>query len=113
MNWFNTQIKSSLLALLGSYAIAPAARQERIDHIRWLMLDELGDFGKVNFPKIVIRIQYAADAETLWFIRSEIMSVLGEKYGETIAQEKIKRISAQFAGLLPKGLIARSSSLGR
>jgi hypothetical protein len=71
MNWFNTQIKSSLLALLGSHAIAPAARQDRIEHIRSAMLDELGEFGKVQFPKIFIRVQYAPDAEALWFVRSE------------------------------------------
>lgn len=113
MNWFNTQIKSSLLALLGPYGIATGARQTRTEQIRKAILDELGEFSELNFPKIVIRIQYAPDAEALWFARSEIMLVLRARYGETIAQQKIKPINAQFSGLLPKGLTVRSSSLDR
>ncbi len=110
MHWFNSQLKSSLLALLGSSAITSALRENRLEHIRQLMLDELGD---AHVPKIVRRVRYAIDAEALWFVRSEVMTVLSAMHGETIAQEKIKRISEQFKGLLPKGLTSRSSSLTR
>ncbi len=111
MRWLNSQLKSSLLALLGSTAITSSLREGRIEHIRQLMLDELGEFGDVNFPKIVLRVRYAIDAQALWFVRSEVMAVLGMMHGETIAREKINRISEKFKGLLPKGLISRSSSL--
>ncbi len=110
MNWLNTQLKSSLLALLGSHAITPGIREDRIEQIRQSMLDELGEFGQAHFPKIVVRVRYALDAQALWFIRSEVMSVLGARYGETIAREKINQISKNFIGLLPKGLISRPSS---
>lgn len=113
MHWLSSQLKSSLLALLGSSAITPALRENRIECIRQLMIDELGEFGDSHFPKIVRRVRYAMDAEALWFIRSEVMTVLGAMHGETIAQEKINHISEQFKGLLPKGLISRSSSLRR
>lgn len=113
MHWFNSQLKSSLLALLGSSVITSAWRENCIEHIRQLMLDELGEHGDAHFPKIVRRVRYAIDAEALWFMRSEVMTVLGAMHGETIAQEKIKRISEQFKGLLPKGLTSRSSSLTR
>ena len=73
------------------------------------MLNELGDFGKANFSKIVVRVRYALDAEALWFIRSEVMTVLSAMHGEAIAQEKIRLISKEFRGLLPKGLISRAS----
>jgi len=112
MSWLHSQIKSSLLALLGTHGMTSQARQGRTERIRQALVDELGEFGKLHFPKTVIRIQYAPDAEALWFARSEIMSVLSARYGESIAQERIKRISAQFNGLLPKGLISRSSALG-
>ena len=99
--------------MLGSTAIMPGLRKGRIEHIRQLMLDELGEFGEAHFPKIVRRVRYAIDAEALWFVRSDVMTVLGAIHGKTIAQEKIKRISEQFKGLLPKGLTSRSSSLTR
>jgi hypothetical protein len=113
MRWLNSQLKSSLLALLGSNAITTTLREERIEHIRQLMLDELGEFGDAHFPKIVCRVRYAIDAEALWFVRSDVMDILGTMHGETIGQEKIKGISEQFKGLLPKGLTSRSSSLTR
>lgn len=113
MSWLNAQLKSSLLALLGSHAMTPNAREDRIEHIRQSILDELGEFGEIHFPKIVLHVRYALDAEALWFVRSEVMSALGARYGETIAREKISYISKQFTGLLPKGLISRSSSLRR
>ena len=111
MYWLKTQLKSSLLALLGSTPIASSMRNERVEHVRQLMLNELGEFGDIHFSRIVVRVRYALDAQALWFMRGEIMTVLSAMHGENIAQEKIKQISKEFIGLLPKGLIARSSSL--
>ncbi|MDB5741816.1 MAG: hypothetical protein JWR68_131 [Polaromonas sp.] len=113
MHWLNSQLKSSLLALLGADAVTSTLREDRIEHIRQLMLDELGEFSHAHFPKIVRRIQYALDAEALWYLRGELMTVLGAMHGETLARKKIEQISQQFKGLLPKALMARSSSLKR
>lgn len=99
--------------MLGSSAITPGLRQNRIEHIRQLMLHELGDFGKANFSKVVVRVRYALDAEALWFMRGDVMAVLSAMHGETMAQEKIRLISKEFKGLLPKGLISRPSSRKR
>ena len=75
------------------------------------MLDELGEFGEFHFPNVVHRVRYAIDAQALWFARSDVMTVLNELHGETIAREKISGINEKFKGLLPKGLSSRSSSL--
>jgi hypothetical protein len=111
MRWLNSHLKSSLLALLGSTALIPRLRQDRIENVRQMMLDELGEFGASHFPKIVRRVRYAIDAQALWFVRSEVITVLGAMHGETIAREKISRISQKFKGLVPKGLISRPGSL--
>lgn len=112
MHWLNSHhLKSSLLALLASTAITPRMRNGRIEQIRQLMLEELGEFGHIHYPNIVRHVRYAIDAQALWFVRSEVMTVLGALYGETIAREKIDHISRQFKGLLPKGLSSRSSPL--
>jgi hypothetical protein len=111
MRWLNSHLRSSLFALLGSAAALPAFREERVEHIRQLMLDELGGFGNNHFPQIVRRVRYAIDAQALWFVRSEVVTVLDAMYGETIALEKISRISQKFKGLVPKGLTSRSGAL--
>ena len=111
MRWFNSQLKSSLLAILGFPATTHELREDRIEHIRQLLLDELGEFGHVHYPKVVRHVLYATDAQALWFVRSEVLMVLGALHGEHIARKKITCISIQFKGLLPKGLTSRSSSL--
>ena len=54
---------------------------------------------------------YAKDVQTLWYLRADLMGVLASHGGETLARAKLDRITLQFKGLLPKGLIARSSPL--
>jgi hypothetical protein len=39
------------------------------------------------------------------------MAVLSAVHGETIAREKVDRITDQFKGLLPRGLSSRPSPL--
>ena len=111
MPWFNSQLKSSLLALLSSDNLTPAARQDRIEDIRQLLIYELEQSADLKFPKIVRRVRYASDAQALWYARGEVMAALGAMHGETIAREKINHISEKFKGLLPKGLNPRVNSL--
>lgn len=113
MNWFNSQLKSSLLALLSPEGLAPSVREDRTEDIREWMIDELEDSEELKFSQIVRRVRYATDAQALWFIRGEVMTALAEMHGETVAREKISHISQKFKGLLPKGLNSRSSLLSR
>lgn len=55
------------------------------------------------------RVFYATDIQTLWYPRSDVMSVLAEGMGETAAHEKIRVISALFDGLLPEAKHSRQS----
>ncbi len=112
MHWFNSQIKSSLLALLSSEALTPSARTGRIEDIRQLMLNELKHCGELKFPQVVRRVRYATDAQALWYARGEFMAALAATHGEAIARAKINHISEKFKGLLPKGLHTRVSPLG-
>lgn len=113
MHWFNSQLKSSLLALLGSDVLTPFVREDRTEDIREWMLDELEQSEELKFPQIVRQVRYATDAQALWFIRGEVMTALAAMHGETVAREKINHISQKFKGLLPKGLNSRLSSLNR
>lgn len=111
MHWLKTTLKSSFMAFLGGGGLSPSILEDRIEDIRQFMLDELGEFGEKNYPKIARRVRYAQDAQDLWYSRGTVMAVLAAIHGETIAREKIDRISDKFKGLLPRGLSSRPSSL--
>lgn len=113
MHWFNSQLKSSLLALLSPDVLKPSVRENRTEDIREWMLDELEQSEELKFPTIVRQVRYATDAQALWFMRGEVMTALAAMHGETVAREKISHISQKFKGLLPKGLNSRSSLLSR
>ncbi|MFC6280946.1 MULTISPECIES: hypothetical protein [Polaromonas] len=103
------QIKNSCMALLGlAEAQQPAALNERTEDIRHLMLSELGEYGEKKFPAVVRRVRYAPDVQGLWYARSDVMAILANTHGETVAREKIADISGRFNGLLPKGLLGKN-----
>lgn len=99
------------MALLGSGDITSCRLKDRVEEIRQLMLDELGEFGEEHYPHIIRHVRYARDVQGLWHMRANVMAVLGAMHGETIAREKIGRITDRFEGLLPRGLSSRPSSL--
>ena len=71
------------------------------------MLHEMGDYGEKKFPAIARRVRYAPDVQGLWYARSDVMAILANTHGETIAREKIANISDRFNGLLPKSLTSK------
>ena len=104
---FMPQLRSSYMALLGRSEPTPQALDARTEIIRELMLHELGDYGERKFPAVARRVRYAPDVQGLWYARSDVMAILANTYGETIAREKIANISGRFNGLLPKSLTGR------
>lgn len=104
MSWFNSQLKSSLLALLSSDIVSLSWREERTEEIRQWMLDELAHAGEFDLSLLVRRVRYALDAQALWYARGDVMAALAAMHGETVAREKINQITQKFKGLLPKGL---------
>ena len=95
------------MALLGFAESTPAAFSDRTEDIRQCMLSELGEYGEKKFPAVARRVRYAPDVQGLWYARSDVMAILANTYGETIAREKIADISSKFKGLLPKSLTSR------
>lgn len=97
------------MALLGRGEPTTAAVDGRTEDIRQRMLSELGEYGEKKFPAIIRRVRYAPDIQGLWYARSDVMAILANTYGETVAREKIADISGQFKGLLPKSLTSKAS----
>lgn len=106
---FLPQLKNSCMALLGRSEPTPVALEDRMEDIRQQMLKELGEYGEKKFPAVARRVRYAPDIQGLWYARSDVMAILANTYGETVARQKIADISGQFKGLLPKGLTGKAS----
>ena len=92
------------MVLFGRIDPTPQALNARAEFIRELMLHELGSYGEKKFPAVTRRVRYAPDVQGLWYALSDVMAILANTYGETIAREKIADISGRFNGLLPKSL---------
>ena len=101
------------MALLGRAEPTPQAVSARTEVIRELMLQELGDYGERKFPAVARRVRYAPDVQGLWYARSDVMAILATTHGETVAREKIARISSRFHGLLPKSLTSKTGFRSR
>ena len=107
---FVPALKSSCMALL-NLSLAPARDATRqIEHIREMMLAEMGDYGDRKFPAVMRRVRFATDIHGLWYARSDVMAILSNTYGETVARKKMTDISGQFVGLLPKS-VTKSTAL--
>ena len=103
MRWHKPTL-SSIYGLLGQ--TNPAVEKSadaRMEEIRQVLLDAMSiEAVKEGQHLLVRRVFYATDIETLWYARSEVMSLLAEEMGEALAQEKLCAITAQFVGLLPE-----------
>jgi hypothetical protein len=58
------------------------------------------------FPKIYFDINRAAEIQTLWYLRSDLFSVLSGYCGEQIAHAKLDEITEMFRGLIPKNQLS-------
>ena len=74
------------------------------------MLDAMS-FGGLDerHHMVVRRIFFAQDIQTLWYARSDIMTILAEEVGETQARETLARLSRLFDHLLPEARAHRPS----
>ena len=103
MRWFKPVLRNSLSALLGSEVRTHSP--ESLEPVRQAMMDALGSEGSKLSPGLSRRLSYLPDAYSLWYARSEMVSVLSQVHGEVQAIERVRALSPVFAGLLPKSLI--------
>lgn len=68
------------------------------ESIRWQMLDALANHG-VQSPRLTNKLRRAANAESLWYLRGELMTAIAHREGERNAQACLAGITQQFRGL--------------
>ena len=101
--WKTSRIASSLMGLIGD-APKQTDTQERCEKLRAAMLDVVFEAADTRAPQtqIFLRLQNAAEVQTLWYLRSDLMMFLSDHIGESAAMEKLQGITALFDGAVPR-----------
>ncbi|MDI3380596.1 hypothetical protein ACFPPF_08810 [Xenophilus aerolatus] len=60
-----------------------------------------------SFHRVALRIQYADEMESLWYLRQDMLAALSNVYGEARARREMRPINDLFKGLLPQAMVAR------
>ena len=111
MPWSINHLKHTLMALVGPTQPSASEVERRVEALRAHILSEMGEYGELHYPRVMRRVRYVQDAQSLWYSRGEMMTVLSAQYGEALASEKMQKISLRFKGLLPRSLGSRPSPL--
>lgn len=101
MSWKRSKFVTSVLNLFGDSAPArPSA--VRVQEVRQAMLNCFqGVPPSPEQARVWGRILYALDIQTLWYLRSDMMTFLAQPLGEVEARARLETVTALFAGLLP------------
>jgi hypothetical protein len=115
MRWFNTKdIRSTITAIFSVSTAPPPTPEEHaaaVENIRRKMLAMAVMGNAERSETLTRRIRYAANIESLWYARSELMHLLAREHGEAIARERVEALSELFREVLPRGLRSRPSPL--
>lgn len=113
MSWKRSRFASSLMSLWGEAAPVPSA-ESRIKLIRQAMLDSLANLGESPLlTRVYARVLYATDIQALWYLRGDLMNLLADWNGESVAKTRLVVITSMFNGLLPAAQKPRPSRLHR
>ncbi len=107
MRWFKREGLGSWYARLSGHK----SEHARVEDIRFAMLDMLGDIGTRQYPHVARRIRVGVDALDLWYARADLMAALAGLHGEEAARKRMAALAELFDGMLPKGMVSRSTSL--
>jgi hypothetical protein len=113
MHFVASRLLTTLFGVTSQQTSDKPSKSQRLEDIRQSMLDSLADAGAMPLAQFERRVIFASDAESLWYLRPELLMVIASKRGERAARQRLEQISAMFIGLLPKGLNSRQAGLIR
>jgi hypothetical protein len=104
-----SRFASSFSALLSSEPTLNVG--DRIDDIRDAMLEALTPYvaAETVLPKAWISIGVATDVQTLWYLRSDLVGLLSDYCGESVARERVEVITEMFRGIVPAAQFPRGT----
>ncbi|MGJ7615409.1 MULTISPECIES: hypothetical protein [unclassified Variovorax] len=84
------------------------AAESQLGRIRTAMLSVLQGHGGNSVQRVSQRVRFAADVESLWYLRQDVMIALSAIDGETAARHQMKTINSMFKGGLPGSMGPRA-----
>jgi hypothetical protein len=109
MSWKKSKFASSLMSLFGE-PVRDSNPESRIKDIRQAMLDSLAGLSQSHqMARVWARVLYAPDIQALWYLRTDMMTLLARLLGESTAHARLASITLMFTGLLPAAQMARPS----
>jgi hypothetical protein len=101
MSWKRSKFVTSFLSLFGEAAPVRSSAV-RVQEVRQAMLDCFqGIPPSDDQENIRRRVLYAPDIQSLWYLRSGILTLLAHALGESEAHARLAKVTALFVGLLP------------
>lgn len=111
MSWKMSRISSSLMSLLREpEPTAEGHSLTQLERIRQALLDCMAFFLEPHGarPKVWDRVLQAQDIQSLWFLRSDVMHMLSDRCGESIARSRLQVVTEMFQGHVPRAQFASS-----
>ena len=104
MRWNKPNLRNSLHDLLGRDKPSSTAwvRHPGMEDIRRAMLQSLTGITGCEVARMNMRLRYAADIEALWYLRSDLFSMLVPLRGEPAAHRVMDEVTLLFQGQLPR-----------
>jgi hypothetical protein len=106
MRWNKPNLRSSLQGLLGRDAPASTAwvRNQGLEEVRYAMIQCLTGLSGSEVARMSMRLRYASDIEALWYLRSDLRTMLIPLRGEPLANATLAELTPLFQGQLPRVL---------
>ncbi len=101
MSLKSSKFVTSFLSLFGE-ALPAQSSAMRVQEVRQAMLDCFqGVPPSDDQANIARRVLYAPDIQSLWYLRSDILTLLAHVLGENEAHTRLSQVTTLFVGLLP------------
>ena len=110
-----SRFTSSFAALLTDQVTVIDA-EGRMEDIRTAMLDALSELDgdhQTGASKAWADIARASDIQTLWYLRSDVLRLLADFYGELVARKRLHEITEMFRGIVPKNQMPTPNRMQR
>ena len=106
MRWTKPNLRSSLHGLLGRDAPASTSwvRNQGLEEVRQAMIECLVGLSGSDVARMNMRLRYASDIEALWYLRSDLRTLLVPLRGEALAHATLAQLTPLFQGQLPRAL---------
>jgi hypothetical protein len=63
---------------------------------------------EIRLPGVWINIDRASDIQALWYLRTDLLSLLADEYNEQEARARLATITEMFRGLVPDNQMPRA-----